>query len=98
MPIPKKWSRASKQRIARDVPESSGVYELKAFGKLVYVGKASNLRSRLLTHLRDRNPNYYRYETVGFLGSPSRLEGKHLRAYGSTEEEMPPWNQRVPPA
>lgn len=96
MPISKKWSKAKENSVRRNVPERGGVYELKAFGKLVYIGRASNLRSRLLTHLRKRNPNYYRYETAGFFSSPSSLESKHLEAYGSTKSEMPPWNEQAP--
>lgn len=96
MPISKKWSKATKHRIQSNVPDSSGVYELKAFGELVYVGKASNLQNRLLEHLRSRDPNYYRYETAGFLQSPSKMEQNHLTTYGNSQQEMPPWNNRDP--
>jgi excinuclease UvrABC nuclease subunit len=72
------------------------VYELKAFGELVYIGRASNLRRRLLEHLGERNPNYYRYETAGLFQRPSSLEKHHLNAYGNSVTEMPPWNSRDP--
>lgn len=96
MPISKKWSKATKHSIRRNVPESGGVYELKAFGELVYIGSSGNLQNRLLTHLEERNPNFYRYETAGLFTSPSSLEQKHLESYGSTKDEMPPWNERAP--
>lgn len=98
MPISKNWSRASAQHIKSSAPTKGGVYELKAFGQLVYIGKASNLRRRLLRHLNDRNPNYYRFETAGFFQSPESMERSHLEAYGSTKSKTPPWNQRVPRA
>lgn len=97
MPIKKKWSRATKEQVVNSVPEKGGVYELKAFGELVYIGKAdSNLRSRLLDHVRQRSPNGFRFETAGFFSSPSRMERKHLTAYGSTDTELPSWNNRNP--
>lgn len=97
MPIKKRWSRATKKQVVQTVPEKGGVYELKAFGELVYVGKAdNNLRSRLLDHVRRRNPNGFRFNTSGFFGSPSKMERKHLTAYGSTDSETPPWNNRDP--
>lgn len=96
MPISKKWSRANNATIKRNVPSKAGVYELKAFGQVVYIGRASNLKTRLLQHLRERNPNYYRYETAGFFQSPRRMEAAHLTQYGRTRAVMPPWNNRDP--
>ena len=97
MPIPKKWSRATKDQIVRTVPEKGGVYELKAFGELVYIEKADhNLRGRLLDHVRERDPNSFRFETAGFFQSPSRMERKHLVAYGNSDSATPPRNNRLP--
>lgn len=96
MPIGKKWSRASARNVRSNIPTKGGVYELNAFGKLVYIGKASNLQRRLLEHLNKRSPNYYRYETAGFLTSTSRMEKDHLDRYGTTTAEIPPWNNRDP--
>jgi len=96
MPVSKNWSRASDAHIKANVPSKGGIYELKAFGELVYIGQASNLQRRLIEHLNERNPNYYRYDTAGFLTSPSSMEKQHLTSYGSTEAETPPWNNRDP--
>lgn len=96
MPIAKKWSRATPGNIESHAPMSSGVYELKAFGKLVYVGRASNLQHRLLEHLNQRNPNYYRYETAGLFQRPSSMEAEHLEVYESKHGKLPPWNERAP--
>jgi hypothetical protein len=96
MPIGKKWSKATNRHISSNAPTKGGVYELKAFGNLVYIGKANNLQRRLLEHLDKRDPNYYRYETAGFLTSPSSMERDHLDAYGHTTAEMPSWNNRDP--
>lgn len=96
MPISKNWSRASDAHVKSNVPLKGGVYELKSFGDLVYIGKASNLQRRLLEHLGERTPNYYRYDTAGFLTSPGSMEKQHLSAYGSTKAETPRWNNRDP--
>lgn len=95
MPIGKKWSTATASHVKRNVPERGGVYELKSFGELVYIGKASNLRSRPLEHLRARNPNGYRFEVAsGLFTSPKRLENKHLDGYENRHGGLPQWNQR----
>ena len=96
MPINKKWSRASPRHVKSNAPTKGGVYELKAFGNLVYIGKASNLRRRLLEHLNERNPNYFRFKKAGFLKRPSSMEKEHFSGYGTTEEKIPPWNERDP--
>lgn len=96
MPIPKNWSQGSKQHVQQNVPQKGGVYELRAFGELAYIGKASNLQRRLLTHLSERNPNYYRFETAGFLTRPAKMEKTHLNRYGQSQSEMPPWNSHDP--
>jgi hypothetical protein len=69
---------------------------LKAFGELVYIGKASNLRRRLLEPLNERSPNYFRYETAGFLRRPSSMEKEHFTAYGNGKSQLPSWNERDP--
>lgn len=96
MPIGKKWSTASLSNVQTNVPQKGGVYELKNFGELIYIGRASDLQGRLMDHLNQRNPNKYRFKTAGFLKSPSRLEENHLTTYGSTKAETPPWNNRDP--
>jgi len=93
MPVSKKWSQATRAHIKRNVPEKKGIYELKCFGELKYIGKAKNLQRRLLEHNSDRDPNYYRFKKAGWLTSHSRLEDKHFTQYGSTDEEIPPWNK-----
>lgn len=96
MPIGKKWSQATAQHVKSNAPTESGIYELKAFGELVYIGKASNLRRRLYEHLNKRSPNFYRYETAGFLTSARSMEKDHLNRYGTTTTELPHWNDRDP--
>lgn len=96
MPISKKWSRASSRHVKSNVPTRGGVYELKAFGELVYIGKANDLQRRLLEHLNERNPNYYRYKKAGFLTRPSSMEKEHLTKYGNGKSQIPPWNERDP--
>jgi excinuclease UvrABC nuclease subunit len=62
--------------VKSNAPAKGGVYELKSFGNLVYIGKASNLRRRLLEHLNERNPNYFRFKKAGFFKRPSSMEKK----------------------
>lgn len=96
MPISKKWSRATSRHVRENALPKSGVYELKAFGELVYVGHAKDLQERLLDHLRARNPKYYRYDTAGLFQRPSRMEQNHIEAYGRKGDEIPPSNKRDP--
>lgn len=94
MPIGKKWSKATASHIKKNVPEKGGVYELRSFGELVYIGKASNLRNRLLLHNRDRSPNYYRYTVArGWFTSPKDYEDKHLTQYERKHGKLPRWNK-----
>ena len=55
--------------IRRHVRRRQGVYALYRRGKLYYVGLASNLRSRLAHHLRDRHQSSWDrfsvYLTIG---------------------------------
>lgn len=92
MPISGRFTKATEQKIKNEVPTKSGVYELKSFGNHVYTGKASNLRRRLLEHYRKKDPNGFRYETVGFFGSAKRLEDEHLTKYEKRHGKLPPWN------
>ncbi|MFC6975099.1 GIY-YIG nuclease family protein [Halomicroarcula sp. GCM10025709] len=97
MPIKKNWSRANSKHINANVP-TKGEFTSSKPSELVYIGKTSNLRRRLLEHLNERNPNYYRFKKAGFLQSPSGLESEHLEAYGTTQSETPSWNERFPRA
>ena len=92
MPISKKWSRATRSNIEANVPNAAGVYELKCFGQLVYIGHSTNLRRRLVEHLR-REPNAYRYRRCGMMQSSKALEDRHLERYEDRHGELPPWNR-----
>lgn len=92
MPIAKRWSRATKSSILSKVPEKRGIYELKSFGEVVYVGRTNNLRRRLLSHLTDRNPNYYRYEDLGFDTDGESLEREHYERLVERLGRPPRWN------
>lgn len=92
MPIPKRWSTATRSKIEADVPPSPGVYELRCFGQLCYIGHSSNLQRRLLTHLSQRDPNKFRVETCPH-GRSKRLEDEHLSRYEDRHGELPPWNR-----
>ncbi|WP_455448217.1 DUF7508 domain-containing protein [Natrinema thermotolerans] len=92
MPISKNWSRANRSHIEENAPTKSGIYELRSFGDLMYIGHASNIQRRLLEHLSERDPNYYRFKTAGWLSSSKKMEDEHLTRYEEKNGSLPPWN------
>jgi predicted GIY-YIG superfamily endonuclease len=92
MPIDGRFATAKVERIKDLAPEKGGVYELKSFGELVYIGKADNLQRRILEHNREKDPNGFRYDTAGIFKSPKKLEDKHLSRYEEKNGKLPPWN------
>ncbi|QIB75711.1 GIY-YIG nuclease family protein [Halogeometricum borinquense] len=96
MPIKKNWSKATKQQIKSKVPEKKGIYELKSFGEVKYVGSSSDLRRRLLEHLDDRNPNYYRFKKLGFFSSLKNAEREHYDRHVDKYGQPPTWNEKRP--
>lgn len=92
MPINGRFTKASTDKIKRDVPKKGGVYELKAFGEHVYIGKADNLQRRILEHYSSSNIAGYRYETAGLFSSPKGLEDKHLTKSEERHGRLPKWN------
>lgn len=100
MPINKNWQSSTKDRIQSRVPEKPGVYELRAFGEFVYIGSSDNLQRRLLEHEEERNPNEFRFKSMGFfdqlVSSPVNLEREHFDRYVEKYGEPPRWNQKRP--
>lgn len=92
MPINGQWRRASADHVRLNVPNAPGVYELRSFGRLVYLGYAENLRAALLHHLGSRSATGYRYERPGLLSSAERLYAAHRDAYERRHGRLPPWN------
>ncbi|WP_135305562.1 DUF7508 domain-containing protein [Haloarcula amylovorans] len=96
MPIGKTWSKATESHIKNNVPTRKGVYELHSFGEVKYIGSSKNLQHRLLEHLDKRNPNKYRFKTVGFLTRPVKAERKHYDRHVDKYGSEPDWNDRQP--
>lgn len=97
MLIDKKFSTANASNIKRNVPETAGIYELKNWGEVVYIGSSKNLQQRLLEHLDERNPNEYRYKEVnGFLSSHTKAERAHYDRHVEKHGSPPQWNDRRP--
>jgi excinuclease UvrABC nuclease subunit len=96
MPISKNWSRASIPHVKKHAPSKSGIYELKSFGELVYIGSSENIQHRLLEHLNSRDPNYYRFQTGDFLSSYKRMEREHYDRFVEKYGRSPRWNDRRP--
>lgn len=93
MPLRRRWSPCDRPHIVENVPEKRGVYELKCFGELVYIGYSSNLQQRLLSHCRSKNPNYYRFKRARFFRSAKALEDKHLSKFEREHGRLPRWNK-----
>ena len=91
MPIKKRWSTLTADRIRRNVPERTGIYELRAGGDTVFIGRARNLRRELLTHLADEEADGFRYELVDFLGNPERRHRRHFDNYVRRHDRLPAW-------
>lgn len=76
-----------------NVPKLPGVYELKCFGELVYIGHSSDLLRRLLRHLSDWSPNGYRFQVCHSFRSSEYLENHHLNRYVDRYGKLPTWNK-----
>lgn len=85
----------NRENILNKTPEKPGVYQLKSFGKLVYIGSSKNIRSRLLTHYQERNPNAFRFKTAGLFRSHKKLEKRHLKKYKRKNGRLPDWNAKM---
>jgi hypothetical protein len=93
MPIHSPWRSANSDHIGLNVPNEPGVYELKSFGKLVFIGKTDDLEATLLDRLDERSPNYYRVETPDLLESVDDLYEQHLHRYEREHDGLPTWNE-----
>ncbi len=93
MPIHKEWRPASEDHVSLNVPSESGIYELKSFGTLVYVGRAEDLSAALSDTLEQRTPNYYRYRTLDLLEDLDEVYRAHLDRYEAEHGQLPAWNR-----
>ena len=95
MAIKKRWTRFTEANIKK-VPEERGVYQIAyatAKGKEIWhPGKATNLRTRLLQHLRDpklpKRP-YFRYYEAGWGESLHDLERELFEDYEKSHPIRP---------
>lgn len=98
MPIAKRWSPSEEEHIKQNVPDTSGIYELWSFGELVYIGTSENLRQRLHTHEKEKDPNQYRFKEVsrgwfGFGKGHIKAENDHLTRFEEKHDRLPKWNK-----
>lgn len=96
MPIQKRWSKASVDRVEERAPVGKGVYELKSFGELVFVGYSRFLRRDLARAVERQTPNYFRFQTVEFPAEARRVARRHYDRFVETEGEPPRWNAQPP--
>jgi len=93
MSIHKEWRPASKDHVSLNVPSEPGIYELKSFGTLVYVGRADDLAAALSETLDRRTPNYYRYRTLDLMEDLDEVHEEHLSHYEAEHGQPPAWNR-----
>jgi len=93
MPIHNDWRPATEDHVSLNVPSEPGIYELKSFGTLVYVGAADDLAAALSETLERRTPNYYRYQTLDLMEDIDDLHDDHLRQYETDHGQLPAWNR-----
>jgi hypothetical protein len=93
MPIHKEWHPATEDHVSLNVPGEAGVYELKSFGTLVYVGRAEDLSAAMLDTLDERTPNYYRYRTLDLMEDLETVYRQHLDRYEDEHGQLPAWNR-----
>jgi predicted GIY-YIG superfamily endonuclease len=86
----------NESRIKSTAPSRGGLYELRAFGDLVYIGSTNDIQRRLLEHLSDSRGNAFRYKKASFLQSPTKMEREALGAYLNKHGELPRWNDKIP--
>jgi hypothetical protein len=102
MPIPKKWSRVSKNKINGIPKGERGAYELANREKrTIYQGGSDSsnvgVRSRLKSHIK-RLPTakYYRYETAGIFDNGISMEASHSKKFQEKHGRKPRYTQRSP--
>jgi excinuclease ABC subunit C len=78
-----KFKLISKDKISQ-LPKTPGVYAFKNQGKILYIGKAANLRERVKNHFQQ--PSYKDYlfldkvEKIGYIKTDSEIEALILEA------------------
>ena len=96
MPIQKRWSKATVDRVEQRAPVGKGVYELKSFGELVFVGYSRFLRRDLAGVVERQTPNYFRVQPVEFPAEARRVARRHYDRFVETEGRRPRWNAGRP--
>ncbi len=98
MPIRKRWSQFSNERIANE-SDSYGVYEIaNRSGKIQYIGQG-RIFSRLVSHfLKASHPipraALYRVEHLGSKRRAEQRERALLAKYETEHGDLPPYNKR----
>jgi predicted GIY-YIG superfamily endonuclease len=72
----KRRSRWRTAESARALPRHGGVYALYSFGRLVYIGRSGNLRSRVTEHVKKKSTDAIKFRYLPSLKSQRRLESR----------------------
>lgn len=96
MPIQKRWTKATVENVESRAPEGKGVYELKSFGELVFVGYSRFLRRDLAEVVSRQTPNYFRFQRIEYPEEARRVAARHFDRFVETNGTRPRWNTERP--
>ena len=101
MPIPKRWSSFTLERL-RLVPNEPGMYELgDTRGEVVYIGSgdsAHGVRGRLNFHKKHKpkSVKYFRFLLASIWESPIDMETEHCELFFERYGRRPRLQKRMP--
>jgi excinuclease UvrABC nuclease subunit len=92
--LPKKRVYLDKENII-DLPDESGIYFLYQKGNiLVYIGKATSIRKRVLQHDKEKEFSRIGYELVHY-SRARKLENELLELYFKEHGRLPYYNKQT---
>lgn len=100
MPIPKRWSRFTKDNIGR-TPDEGGAYEIADRNRnIIYQGGSErSIRVRLASHMRSKRcpgATYFRCSESYWIESGIDKEAKHSEKYQNQYGRKPKYTKRSP--
>ena len=101
MPIPKRWSPFTLERLSL-VPNESGIYELGDIKReVIYIGSGDSehgVRGRLNYHKKDKpkSVRYFRFMLASLFEFPMEMEQEHCELFVSRYGRLPKLQKRMP--
>lgn len=106
MPIRKKWSEFTDEKVLEVAPDRAGVYELgNRLRNVVYIGSSASVRARLYEDYLHKNTEqarlirgkvrYFRAEATGGVTRAQQRERALQNAYRRKKGRLPELNRRI---